>query len=123
MREAVKDGSVETLYSERAGRRLAYIQPSMTKVQRLRVTCCEVHGLVSGDQVESEDVRGECEVVSARLCNSLGTQRSDRRRQFMEKDVLFNHQYRIQTFLNIILTIPTYPKARAKARPHQPAQC
>jgi hypothetical protein len=39
IREAVKDGSVETLYSLRAGRRLENIQPSMTKVQRLRVTC------------------------------------------------------------------------------------
>ena len=47
MREAVKEGSVETLYSARAGRRLAYIQPSMTKVQRLSVTCV---GLLDDDR-------------------------------------------------------------------------
>lgn len=53
MRDWVREESMFTLCSERAGRRLAYIQPCMTKVQRLRVTGGDVRiaVLLSSSQV------------------------------------------------------------------------
>ena len=55
------------------------------------------------------------------LCNSFEADRCPR--AIMGKDVLFNRQYCIRILLNRVSTITTHPKARARAPPHQPAQC